>query len=106
MNRRQFGILSAARAVAAAPSEDWAQWGGPQRNFQSPTRGLAGSFTLAWRRDLGEGVSGIAVEGGTAYTMYRRQGQEVVISLDATSGKTLWEFAYDAPFRPDNPSAG
>src|SRR5260370_34210951 len=38
--------------------------------------------------------------------MYRRQGQEVVISLDATSGKTLWELAYDAPFRPDNPSAG
>lgn len=30
--------------------------------------------------------------------MYRRGGEEVVIALQAKTGKTLWEFAYDAPF--------
>lgn len=38
--------------------------------------------------------------------MTRRSGNEVVVSLDAGSGKTLWEFAADAPFRPQNPEAG
>jgi len=30
--------------------------------------------------------------------MYRKGEQEVVIALDAATGKTLWEYCYDAPF--------
>jgi outer membrane protein assembly factor BamB len=48
---------------------------------------------VRWSRDLGEGFSGIAVAGGRLFTMYRRDGQEVVVAMDAADGKTLWEHA-------------
>jgi len=38
-------------------------------------------------------------EAGILYTAFRRGNQDVVTALDAGSGKTLWEFAYDNPFK-------
>jgi outer membrane protein assembly factor BamB len=92
-------------------STGWTQWGGPNRNFTSDSKGLASSWPAAgprklWTYSIGDGYSGIAVDGGALYTMYRRPAklwqlgrvdQEVVVALDANSGKTLWEFGYDAP---------
>src|SRR6185503_20252576 len=59
-----------------------------------------------WTRALGEGHSAILVEGGRIYTMYRPLGmlslvrrtqEEIVAALDASTGKTVWEFKYPAP---------
>ena len=66
-------------------------------------RGLASNWPATgprrlWRRDLGEGYSAISAEGGKLFTMYRKDEQEVAIALDSATGKTLWEYAYDAPF--------
>ncbi len=33
--------------------------------------------------------------------MYRKGDNEVVIALDAATGKTVWEYSYAAPFSPD-----
>lgn len=92
-------ILCLAASVAA---QDWPQWGGPSRNFKSESKGLAGTWPASgpkrlWSRDLGEGYSGISVEGGVLYTMYRQGDDEVAVALDAASGKTLWEHRYAAP---------
>jgi outer membrane protein assembly factor BamB len=65
----------------------------------------ASSFQLSWKRTLGGGYSGIAVSAGVLYTMYRRGNAEVVTALRASNGTAIWEHAYDAPFRPDNPEA-
>ena len=96
-------LVVSSTTVVIAQSPEWVQWGGPNRNFKLNTTGLATSWPdagppLRWSRELGEGYSGIAVQGQRLYTMYRRDDQEVVIALDADSGKTLWEYAYDAPF--------
>lgn len=93
-------------SAAKAQSADWFQWGGPNRNFKSSATGLATSWPAGgprklWRRELGEGFSGIAIEGGKLFTMYRKGEQELVVSLDAATGKTLWEYGYDAPFSKD-----
>jgi outer membrane protein assembly factor BamB len=90
-------------APASAQSPSWPQWGGPQRDFKSPATGLAPNWPATgprrlWQRDLGEGYSAISAEGGKLFTMYRQDGQEVAIALDSATGKTLWEYAYDAPF--------
>ena len=96
--------------LTAANGTDWTQWGGPHRNFISDATGLASSWPPGgpknlWTRALGEGHSSILAEGPRVYTMYRpaglfssvRRGQEeVVIALDASSGKTVWEFKYPA----------
>lgn len=96
-------LLSAARVNAPAQTSDWPQWGGPDRNFVSGAKGLSATWPEGgprklWGRELGEGYSAIAAEGGKLFTMYRRGDREVAVALDAATGKTLWEFAYDAPF--------
>jgi outer membrane protein assembly factor BamB len=44
-----------------------------------------------WDRPLGEGYAGIAAVGDALYAMYRRGDDEVVVSLDAGTGRTRWE---------------
>jgi outer membrane protein assembly factor BamB len=104
---RWIGFLLAVFVLLAnaafAQSNDWPQWGGPDRNFKSSATGLAASWPAngprrLWSRELGDGYSAIAVEDGRLFTMYRKGEQDVVVALDAATGKTLWECAYDAPF--------
>jgi len=94
--------------VMTLPAADlnWPQFGGPHRNFMVDSTGLADQWPAAgpkklWSRPLGEGYSEISVDGNALFTMYRRNSngadQEVVVSLDAATGKTLWEYAYSAP---------
>ena len=87
-----------------AGGSDWLQWGGPRRDFVVPVTGLASSWPTEgprkiWSRAFGDGYSGIAVEGKTLYTVYRRGSQDVVTAIDATTGKTLWEYGYEADFK-------
>lgn len=101
-----FMLFACAITLAAQQSLDWPQWGGPHRNFMSDAKGLATVWPESgprrlWSRELGEGYSSIAAEGNRLYTMARRGAQEVVIALDAETGKTLWEHPYEAPFSSD-----
>jgi outer membrane protein assembly factor BamB len=97
-------ILFVAMAVGVAGNlPDWPQFGGPNRNFMVESKGLADAWPAEgpkklWMRPLGEGYSGISVDQGTLYTMYRKGEQEVAIALDAATGKTRWEYAYNASF--------
>jgi outer membrane protein assembly factor BamB len=85
-----------------AQSSSWPQWGGPQRNFMIEVKGLATSWPAdgpkrLWFRELGEGHSSILADGGRLYTMYSKGDQEFVVSLDAATGKTIWEKGNAAP---------
>ncbi|MBK8268697.1 MAG: PQQ-binding-like beta-propeller repeat protein [Planctomycetes bacterium] len=88
----------------------WTQWGGPSRNFRSDATGLANRWpkegpAKLWERELGDGYSAVLCEGDALYTMYSARdkedpfkGDEVVVALDAKTGKTLWEHKYAAPW--------
>jgi outer membrane protein assembly factor BamB len=96
--RRQVETPSNAPTVSTPA---WLQWGGPNRDFKVVTQGLrenwpAGAPKRLWSRQLGEGHSAILVEQGRLYTMYSSGDREVIISLDAATGKTLWEVPYEA----------
>jgi outer membrane protein assembly factor BamB len=104
-----FVMLAATRA--SAQSQEWTQWGGPSRNFKSEVKGLAATWPATgpkrlWNRELGEGYSGIAASSGALYTMYRKGGQEIVVALEADTGKTIWEYGYDSPFKNSYEEAG
>jgi outer membrane protein assembly factor BamB len=111
---RALGVLAflvALSAGAPVQAQDWLQWGGPGRNFISDSKGLADSWpasgpTRLWSRTLGEGHSTILAEKGKLYTMYRKGEQEVIVSLEADSGKTIWEYSYDAPTKAMDYSEG
>ena len=113
-----LGALLAVTAFAALdaqqPSSGWMQWGGPNRNFMSDATGLADVWPASgppvlWSRTLGLGHSAIVAAGDALYTLYRPgkqisrtgpwSGEEVVIALDAKTGKTIWEHRYPSePF--------
>jgi outer membrane protein assembly factor BamB len=88
--------------VTANAQAEWPQWGGPERNFVAKSKGLAAAWPekgpqQLWTRPLGEGHSAIIVDGHTLYTMYSQGEQEIVIALAADTGKTIWEYRYEAP---------
>ena len=105
MVRSCLALLSLA-ALCAGGSLDWPQWGGPHGDFKSDAKGLASSWPAGgpkklWSRPLGDGYSAISVEGDVLYTMYRHADDEIVLAADANTGKTIWEYRYDARIRPD-----
>ena len=66
--------LSAQAVIAQTAG--WTQWGGPTRDFQSSSTGLAESWPaggppVLWSRPLGTGHSSIVVDDGRLFTMYR-----------------------------------
>src|SRR5574341_553254 len=95
-------VLFLLSAGASAQTANWPQWGGPQRNFMVEAKGLAETWPDSgpkrlWSRELGEGHSSAVVDDGRLYTMYSRGEQEFVVSLEAATGKTIWEKSYAAP---------
>jgi outer membrane protein assembly factor BamB len=94
-------MRSGLMLVCFAAAADWVQWGGPNRNFQVDTPALAttwppGGPKKLWSRPLGDGYSAIVAAEPRLYTMYRRGHDDVIIALDAATGKTAWEFAIPA----------
>lgn len=110
MNRLNPGTLFAITActvlVCNLAAADWKQWGGENRDFCSQETGLietwaaSGPKTL-WKRQLGEGYSAVVCIDKSLYTLYRAAEEEHVISLDADTGATKWDFPYAAPMPKD-----
>ena len=95
--------LGAVGLLAPTTTASWPQWGGPTRNFIAPDAALADTWPVEgpqtlWRRALGDGFSAIVSDGRALYTMYRDGADDVVVSMDAATGNTLWESRYPAPF--------
>jgi outer membrane protein assembly factor BamB len=75
---------------------DWPQWLGPNRDGSSPETGLRTTWPaegpkVLWRVPGGDGYSTVAVAGGKAFTLVQRGDDELVIALDITNGKELWQ---------------
>ena len=103
----------------AAQLQSWPGWGGPMRDFNSDATGLANAWPSdgprrIWSRPLGEGHSSIIGEGGRLYTMYRAstgvrnswKAEEVVVALEAATGKPIWEYRYPTSLETMNFSRG
>ncbi len=113
------GPASRGPAPSTPSMAPWKQWGGPNRNFMVEATGLAASWPAGgpprlWTRALGEGHSAIVEDGGRLFSMYRPAGpsrgrfteEEVVIAVDAASGKTVWEYRYPSPTADANFTEG
>ena len=92
-------IVGADEHESAAQAE-WHQWRGANRDGISLETGILKAWPEAgpkelWRLPLGEGFSGISVANGRAYTMFAKGEDEVVVCLDAETGKELWRYLDD-----------
>ena len=86
-------ILSSVLTTSAA---DWPQWRGPNRDDVSAEKSLLkkwpeGGPARVWvYTNAGNSYSGPAIVGNKFYTMGTRDGAEMVLALDANTGKELW----------------
>ena len=88
---------AAGSASMCAPTSDWPQWRGPQRDGISQETGLlkqwpAGGPRLIWQvNDIGDGYSTPAVVGTRIYLMSNRgMDNEFVQALSTEDGKPVW----------------
>ena len=90
------GVLSATLLVTAA---DWAEWRG------SKADGIAAAETkwsssavsqkkVLWKKNVGKGWSAVAVKAGRLYTMGNVGNEDIIVCLDAKSGKEIWNYKY------------
>lgn len=100
--RRGSSVVAAfvvCLGLFAAPlsADDWAQFGGPNRDNKSEEIGLLqvwpeGGPKLLWTADgLGEGYSTVTRVGDFMTTMGTEGDKDVVIALNARSGQILWK---------------
>ena len=100
LNRALLALCAIAAPLSAA---DWLEWRGPNQNGVSDEKGLPetwepGGKGQLWSIDLaGRGTP--VIRGERAYVFgYRGEGaglQEVLMCLDAATGKTIWEHAHN-----------
>ncbi len=100
-----LAILAAALLApqAAAPSLEWNQWRGPNRDGLSPDTGLlkqwpAGGPPLAWKATgIGLGYSSVSFEGNRIFTMGQLDGRSWLLALNLADGKVLWKADVGGP---------
>lgn len=98
-------LLAASTTLAAqGPSADWPQWRGPNRDgsapsFTPPAR-WPDSLTERWRVEVGSGYASPILVGDRVFVFARQGTEEVIVALDATSGKQVWASRYAAPYEP------
>jgi len=107
-------------------ADDWPQWLGPQRDGVWRETGIIEKFDtngppVKWRVPVRAGYVGPAVAGGKVFLLDREAGMpaarqpgdrsmptipgnERVLCLDAATGRTIWEQAYDCPYAIDYPA--
>ena len=82
--------------ATSAHGLDWPQWRGSDRTDVSKETGLLKSWPEGGPKRLwlfenaGNGYSGPAIVKGKLFTLSTRDGNEILLVLDATTGKELW----------------
>jgi outer membrane protein assembly factor BamB len=101
----------AALSVACVFAADWPQYYGPKRDATSAEKGILRTWPkegpkVLWTALVNIGYGGPVVSGGKVYLLDRddKVGDNLRC-LDFSSGKDLWNFAYDAPGSFNHPGS-
>lgn len=95
-------LVGVAAVTIPLAAQDWPQWRGPKRDgavasFSRPAT-WPDRLERRWQVEVGLGYATPLLVGERIY-MFTRQGEdEVMLALDAGSGKTIWRTSYPAPF--------
>jgi outer membrane protein assembly factor BamB len=106
MLRNVGGIVTlggvAALATLPVVARDWPQWRGPGRDgaivaFTAPST-WPERLQRLWQVEVGLGYATPLLVGDRLYLFTRQGEDEVMLALDADSGRTIWRTSYPAPF--------
>src|SRR4030043_238182 len=101
MKRKIMFIASFLMIVIFAAnlySQDWPQFRGPSRDskatgFKAPAS-WPEKLELQWRDTVGTGDASPVLVGEKIYLHTRQGGDEVILCLDASTGKEVWKESY------------
>jgi outer membrane protein assembly factor BamB len=97
IGHRTGHVLSAQSRPA-----DWTQWRGPHRDGSAgsftPPQAWPDQLTRRWRVEVGLGYATPILVGDRIYIHSRRGDDEVMMALEAETGKTIWQTSYPAPY--------
>jgi outer membrane protein assembly factor BamB len=103
--KKHFLLLSISLCLMAVSaslhSQDWPQFRGINRDarvtgFKAPATWPA-QLTQVWKVTTGTGDATPVLSGKKIFLNTRQEGDEVILCLDASSGKTLWTEKYAVP---------
>lgn len=102
-------LPSSTAAERLAPSSDWPQWRGPNRDGISTETGLLGEWTqaptLLWKKtELGRGYASVAVVGDVLYTAGKVKEISYAYALSEKDGSVIWSIPLGQP-KDENPRA-
>ena len=87
-------LLCSVFLSATAAAQDWPQWRGPNRDANVSGAVIPATWpkTLKeqWKVTVGIGHSSPVVANGKIYVFARQGEEEVLLSLDAVTGKEIW----------------
>ena len=100
-----LSLVYPAVASVVAKAGDWPQILGPHRNGVADAEQIADTWPTGgpktlWQREVGTGFAGVSVSKGTAILFHRVGEQEIVVALDARTGKEVWKSAFPANYSP------
>jgi outer membrane protein assembly factor BamB len=83
--------------------QDYPQWRGQSRDgsasgFKAPGM-WPQNLSLKWKVEVGAGYATPILVGNRLYTHTRQGENEVMMALDADTGKTVWQTPYPAPYK-------
>ena len=97
-------LLGLAAVCAAAETNDWPQFLGPNRTGISAEKNLLDAWPkdglkVVWRGTGGVGMSGLAIRDGRLLTLVQREGQQWLVAHDAANGEAIWQTALAPAYR-------
>lgn len=102
-------VLAATCLSLPLSAQDWPQWRGPNRDgktagFVAPTT-WPQQLKQKWKIPLGLGDSSPALVDDKLYLFGREDTDEVVLCVEAATGKTVWQQKYPADYVVTGPPA-
>ncbi len=103
MKTKVMLIAAIVMITTGSTLADWPQYLGPNRNSISDQKGILRSWPengpeVLWTVSVGRGFGGPVIKDGKVYLLDRDdEVGDNLRCLDLSSGKELWNFAYDAP---------
>ena len=105
-----FSILAlvVGLTLPVAPDGDWPQWRGPARDGHAGAPASAWPKTLKqeWQINVGVGHSTPVVVDGKIFVFARQDEQEVLLCLDAVTGKELWRSSQPIAYTMNEAATG
>ncbi len=110
MSLHWIALLAIALSNSYARAEEWPKWLGPQGTGISSETGLLDQWPSTgparlWTAQVGDGFSSPVALDGKVYILGMQGSNDVLTSLDAESGKIVWQQSYQVKHKADQTQA-